>query len=71
MSFRRVLFWCHLVSGLFVGVVVFIMSFTGVILTYEKQMLAWADQRAAAISVPASGTPRATRAWPERSWRDA
>jgi uncharacterized iron-regulated membrane protein len=56
--FRTVLFWCHLAAGLFAGVVVFIMSITGVILTYEKQMLAWSDRRAAAIERPAAGTPR-------------
>ena len=47
-------------AGLFVGVVVFIMSITGVILTYEKQMLAWADRRAAAVRAPGPGTPRAS-----------
>ena len=50
----------HLAAGLCAGAVVFIMSFTGVVLTYEKQMLAWADQRAAAITRPAAGTPRAS-----------
>ena len=58
--FRSVLFWMHLGAGLFAGVVVFIMSLTGVALTYEKQMLAWADRRAAAIEAPAPGTPRAS-----------
>jgi uncharacterized iron-regulated membrane protein len=50
----------HLCAGLFAGLVVFIMSVTGVALTYEKQMLAAADRRAAAIAAPATGTPRAT-----------
>ena len=58
--FRTVLFWLHLVAGLVAGVVVFIMSVTGVALTYEKQVLAWADTRAAAVSVPPAGTPRAS-----------
>jgi uncharacterized iron-regulated membrane protein len=59
MIFRRVLFWMHLAAGLFAGSVVFIMSFTGVILTYEKQMLAWADRKAAAIAAPTAGQTRA------------
>jgi uncharacterized iron-regulated membrane protein len=50
----------HLCAGLFAGVVVFIMSATGVVLTYEKQMLAWADRRAAAIPQPPPDTPRAS-----------
>jgi uncharacterized iron-regulated membrane protein len=58
--FRKVLFWMHLAAGLFAGIVVFIMSITGVLLTYEKQMLAWADRRAAAIELPLGHPPRAT-----------
>ncbi len=42
---RPVLFWTHLVAGLLSATVVFIMSVTGVALTYQKQMTAWADVR--------------------------
>ncbi len=42
-SFRTTLFWLHLVCGVVTGLVIFIMSATGVALTYEKQMLRWAD----------------------------
>ena len=45
-AFRTVLFWMHLATGAIAGVVVLIMSVTGVALTYEKQMLEWADRRA-------------------------
>jgi uncharacterized iron-regulated membrane protein len=44
--FRSVLFWLHLAAGVLAGVVVLIMSVTGVALTYEKQILEWADRRA-------------------------
>ena len=57
---RSVVFWMHLAAGLVVGVVVLIMSVTGVMLTYEKQMVAWADRRAAAIAEPQPGQPRAS-----------
>jgi uncharacterized iron-regulated membrane protein len=43
---RTVLFWCHLVAGLVAGLIVLIMSVTGVLLTYEKQIMLWADTRA-------------------------
>ena len=56
--FRKVLFWCHLVTGVFVALVVLIMSVTGVLLTYEKQMLAWADARAVQVPTPAAGAQR-------------
>jgi len=39
---RTCLFWIHLVCGLTVGVVVFTMSLTGVLLTYERQIEHWA-----------------------------
>ena len=44
MSFRKCVFWLHLTAGLVVGVVVLVMSVTGVLLTYQRQMTAWADR---------------------------
>ena len=44
-TFRTVLFWLHLAAGTVAGVVVLIMSVTGVLLMYEKQIVAWADTR--------------------------
>ena len=52
-TFRSVIFWMHLVTGVAAGVVVLIMSITGVALTYEKQMLEWADRRAWTAPSPA------------------
>jgi uncharacterized iron-regulated membrane protein len=40
--FRSIIFWTHLVSGVATGVVVFMMSLTGVILMYERQINEWA-----------------------------
>jgi uncharacterized iron-regulated membrane protein len=45
LPFRRMLFWCHLICGVTAGVVVLIMSATGVALTYQRQMQYWADTR--------------------------
>lgn len=45
MTFRKILFWLHLTAGVVAGVVILIMSITGVLLMYEKQIVAWADQR--------------------------
>ena len=45
-SFRSILFWMHLACGAAAGIVILIMCVTGVALTYEKQMLEWADRRA-------------------------
>ena len=53
---RSTIFWIHLVCGVATGLVVLMMSVTGVILTYERQMLAWADR----ATYPAP-TPNAQR----------
>jgi uncharacterized iron-regulated membrane protein len=45
-SFRTVLFWIHLAVGAAAGIVIVIMSVTGVALTYEKQVIEWADRTA-------------------------
>ncbi len=42
--FRKTVFWIHLVCGVAAGLVVLMMSVTGVLLTYERQILAWAEQ---------------------------
>src|SRR5262245_45837768 len=55
---RRFLFWCHLTVGVTAGVIIFTMSVTGVLLTYEKQITAWADLRASRIALPSSETSR-------------
>ena len=45
MTFHKVLFWLHLCTGVVAGIVVLMMSVTGVLLMYEKQMTAWADRK--------------------------
>ncbi len=42
--FRKTVFWLHLGCGVAVGLVVLMMSVTGVLLAYERQALAWVDQ---------------------------
>jgi uncharacterized iron-regulated membrane protein len=54
--FRTVLFWMHLATGVVAGLVILVMCVTGVVLTYEKQMLEWVDGRAR--SVPPSADAR-------------
>ncbi len=40
---RTLIFWPHLIAGLLAGLVILLMSVTGVLLTYERQMIAWSD----------------------------
>ncbi len=44
MSLRKLLFWVHLAVGVLAGVVILLMSATGVLLTYQKQITEWADR---------------------------
>ena len=53
---RRFLFWPHLVAGVLAGSVILLMCVTGVLLTYEKQLLAWADRAVNTVPVPAGAT---------------
>lgn len=56
-SFRTVIFWMHLATGVAAGLVVLIMSVTGVALTYEKQMIEWADRGAWTAPSPGGAPP--------------
>lgn len=57
MSLRSFLFWCHLVCGVCAGAIILVMSVTGVLLTYQRQMLAWADTRGLDIVAPVGASP--------------
>ena len=43
MKLRTFIFWPHLIAGVCAGVVILLMCVTGVLLTYERQLVAWAD----------------------------
>ena len=53
---RKTLFWLHLGAGLAAGVVILVMSVTGVLLTYERQITEWADGHQ--VVPPAPGAAR-------------
>ncbi len=57
MKLRSVVFWLHLACGVTAGVVILIMSVTGALLTYQRQITAWADMRGY-WSEPAPGSTR-------------
>ena len=52
---RKTIFWIHLACGVAAGLVVAMMSLTGVLLTYERQMVAWTDRAHYAEPSDASG----------------
>jgi uncharacterized iron-regulated membrane protein len=40
---RKLIFWIHLGTGSFAGAVILFLSVTGCLLTYQKQIIAWAE----------------------------
>jgi uncharacterized iron-regulated membrane protein len=57
MTLRTLVFWPHLIAGVIAGVLILTMSITGVILTYERQLIAWSDSHLRSTP-PAAGAPR-------------
>jgi uncharacterized iron-regulated membrane protein len=59
MPFRTVFFWFHLITGITAGAIVLVMSATGVLLMYERQVVQWAESgpRAAPPSPTATRLP--------------
>ena len=44
MKVNRIVFWSHLAAGVAAGLVILMMSVTGVLLTYERQIVDWVEQ---------------------------
>jgi len=44
MRIRRIFFWLHLSAGSTAGLVILVLSFTGVLLAYQSQIIAWAER---------------------------
>jgi uncharacterized iron-regulated membrane protein len=57
MTLRSFIFWPHLIAGVLAGIVILMMSVTGVLLTYERQMIAWSDSHHRSV-VPSTGASR-------------
>jgi uncharacterized iron-regulated membrane protein len=57
---RKFLFWLHLVAGLISGTAIAIMCFTGTVLAFEKQLVAWSERDARQIAPPPAGAARLT-----------
>lgn len=55
MTIRSTIFWSHLVLGLLAGIVIAVMSITGVAIAFEEEILAWRDRDAARIGRPEEG----------------
>ena len=57
MAFRKVIFWMHLLAGVIAGVVILIMSATGVALAFEKEIVAWMERDVRRVTPPSDSKP--------------
>src|SRR5215510_2984212 len=44
--FHKIIFWTHLIAGVIAGLVIFLMSFTAVVLMYEPQISEYSERNA-------------------------
>ncbi len=58
MTFRKALFWTHLIAGLAAGSVILFMALTGILMSFEPQIVAWAERDLQTVVNPASGAGR-------------
>lgn len=57
MTIRKAFFWLHLTAGVAAGLVILLMSVTGVLLAFERQVVAFADRELRATAAEAARTP--------------
>jgi uncharacterized iron-regulated membrane protein len=58
MKLRKSIFWLHLTAGVVVGSVILVMSVTGVLLAFERQIVAYAERDMLTVTSTASDAPR-------------
>jgi len=58
MTVRKSIFWLHLATGLTVGLVVAVMSFTGTALAFEHDIIARVERDALRVTPPPANAPR-------------
>lgn len=56
--FRKCLFWLHLSSGVVAGSVILMMSVTGVLLTFQSQIVDWANREYITVHPPYPGASK-------------
>jgi uncharacterized iron-regulated membrane protein len=58
MKLRKIIFWLHLTAGVVAGTVILVMSVTGVLLAFERQIVAFAERDTRTVTPPTSDAPR-------------
>jgi uncharacterized iron-regulated membrane protein len=66
---HKIIFWTHLLAGVIAGLVIFIMSFTGVVLMYEPQISEYSEWKRAGSRPAGSQTPELESSWRAKASR--
>ncbi len=53
--FRKIIFWCHLLSGVIAALVILVMSVTGALLAFEPQVIRYAEREMRTVQPPPAG----------------
>jgi uncharacterized iron-regulated membrane protein len=56
MSFRKSIFWVHLAAGLLAGGIILSMAASGILISFEPQLVEWAEKDRRTVSVPAGAS---------------
>ena len=56
--FRKITFWLHLISGVLAGIFIFIMCVTGALLSFESNILEFAESDMRHVAAPPENAPR-------------
>ncbi|MGI9055988.1 MAG: PepSY-associated TM helix domain-containing protein, partial [Pyrinomonadaceae bacterium] len=51
-TFRKIIFWLHLCSGILAGIFIFLMCVTGALLAFEPDILEFAESNMRVVEVP-------------------
>lgn len=57
LTFHRTIFWAHLIAGIVAGLVILSMAVSGLMISYEVQLMEWAN-RGMRVTPPAQDTVR-------------
>jgi uncharacterized iron-regulated membrane protein len=60
VSFKKIIFWLHLIAGVVAGVIILIMCVTGVAIAFEKQTIAAAESEIRRVGEPSWSPARLT-----------
>src|SRR5215213_2273425 len=57
-TFRKIIFWLHLTSGVLAGIFIFIMCVTGALLSFESNILEFAESEMRVVKPPTENAQR-------------